>query len=836
MVINCSCIDSLIFGKLRHGEKETQRIASKGLTMLRTLALWLLLVSISVAAQERDLATDKDALKRVALVIGNAAYKRSEDRLINPGNDARAIAAKLRGLDIEVIEAIDLDYRGMRAALRQFDRALKGADAGLFFYAGHGMEYRGRNYLFPTDIVLETEGDVGLGLIDVAQVLQVMETTVPTRLIFLDACRNNPLARRFRNSLGATRASTVGTGLARMDAGIGTFIAYATAPGQLAEDGQGENSPFSAAMIQHLDTPGLDVSQLMRRIRNTVLEATDERQVPWESSSLRSPFVLNRTPAAPAPQVLAPSPSIDKRRTETLFWQSIESSERIAAFEAYLDRFGEDGVFAPLAKLRIEDLRAPSRAESALAFDRREVQQALKSLGYNVGTPHDEFGPQMRMAIRLWQATHQIDPNGYLTIDQIDDIMKEAGEQQIAQAPVVRQEPEPFVRDELAPAPAAPEQSLGKQKIESGPQTLLTPFRDCQTCPEMIVIPAGSFMMGSPADLKGRPENELPQHEVTISQPFAIGKFEVTFAEWDACVAAGACRHRPDDRGWGRGSMPVMRVNSSDIEEFLGWLSRSTGTSFRLPSEAEWEYAARGSTTTRFWWGDEVGGNRANCGWLCEDKWLNTAPIGSFGPNGFGLFDTAGNVREQVADHWHDSYRDAPIDGTAWLGEGDAIRVQRGGSWGSTAIKLRSATRDWINEKSRFDFTGFRIARTLSDAEIARVLPSETEKRLALSRSQRREVQFALQELGHDPRGLDGIFGPRSRGAIRAWQDASGSYATGYITEGQLNALLDTLGPKLEKFRKRSWPGDIFRDCDECPEMVGRPGWALSDGQARGGR
>lgn len=317
------------------------------------LARWLVVLALLVAGVTAQAQT---AGRRVALVIGNGAYERPGSALRNPANDARAMAEKLRALGFEVIDAIDRDHLGMRRALGAFDRAMQGASAGLFYYAGHGMEYRGRNYLFPVDATLETEGDVGLNLIDLDQVLQVMETAVPTRLLFLDACRDNPLARRFRSALGATRSSSIGQGLARVDAGVGTFIAYATAPGDVAADGTGSNSPFTAAMLTHLDEPGLEVGQLMRKVRNSVLEATNERQVPWESSSLRgAPFILNLSlPPEPSPA----APAMDDRQAEIVYWQSIKDSRDQASFKAYLARFGDTGLFSELAKLRIDALQA----------------------------------------------------------------------------------------------------------------------------------------------------------------------------------------------------------------------------------------------------------------------------------------------------------------------------------------------------------------------------------------------------------------------------------------------------------------------------------------------
>ena len=184
-------------------------------------------------------------------------------------------------------------------------------------------------------------------------------------------------------------------------------------------------------------------------------------------------------------------------------------------------------------------------------------------------------------------------------------------------------------------------------EAEVGPKAGET-FRDCPSCPEMVVVPAGSFVMGSPRSEVGRDGDEVLQHEVTISQPFAVGKHEVTFAEWDTCVSAGGCDgYRPDDKGWGRGSRPVIHVNWNEARSYVAWLSRKTGKEYRLLTEAEWEYAARAKTRTRYSWGDSVGRNRANCRG-CGSRWdgRETAPAGSFAANGFGLHDMSGNVSE----------------------------------------------------------------------------------------------------------------------------------------------------------------------------------------------
>ena len=238
--------------------------------------------------------------------------------------------------------------------------------------------------------------------------------------------------------------------------------------------------------------------------------------------------------------------------------------------------------------------------------------------------------------------------------------------------------------------------------------------------PEMVVIPAGSFMMGSLEDETGRYDNEGPQHEVTIARPFAMGRYPVTFDEYDRfCKATSGLfkRHKkPDDDGWGRGRQPVIKVSWEDAEAYAEWLCEQTGRPYRLPSEAEWEYVARAGTDTTYWWGDNVkqGGKVwANC-YDCGSQWdrKQTSPVGSFDPNRFGLYDMLGNVYEWCQDSWHDNYEGAPTDGSAWESdETGAARVIRGGSWLDGAGICRSACRIQLEPDGRFNVLGFRGAR-----------------------------------------------------------------------------------------------------------------------------
>ena len=235
-------------------------------------------------------------------------------------------------------------------------------------------------------------------------------------------------------------------------------------------------------------------------------------------------------------------------------------------------------------------------------------------------------------------------------------------------------------------------------------------FRDCPKCPEMVAVPAGSFTMGTDS----RHKHERPPHTVTFARPFAVGRYEVTFDEWQACFDAGGCSFMPHDHEWGKGRRPVINLPFAKTREFTGWLTKKTGHVYRLPSEAEWEYIARAGTTTDFWWGDDKGVNLANCR-NCASKWSKkgSAPTGSFKPNPWGFYDTAGNVWEWVEDCWFPDYVGAPSDGSARIGGKCRQRIIRSGSWYYLSKNARSAWRAKNDARVKSYWLGFRVLREI---------------------------------------------------------------------------------------------------------------------------
>jgi len=579
------------------------------------LVFWMLMVAPPAYAQ-----------KRVALVIGNSVYQHTP-RLKNPANDATDMGVSLKKHGFEVIEGYDLDKASFDRKVRDFAAALTGAEVGLFFYAGHGLQVAGQNYLVPIDAKAEAVDALEFEMVRVDVVHRIMERQTNTNILFLDACRDNPLARNLARSMG-TRSSEVGRGLAAVESGVGTLISFSTQPGNVALDGTGRNSPFAEALAKQILSASEDLSAILISVRNDVMRQTQRKQVPWEHSALTGRFYFHQATKTTEPSKVAPA----RLSAAAEAWSLIKETTSISALEAYMSRFA-DTFYAELARQRL------------LELNQQQVARPRP-------TPCDGF-----------------------------------------------------------------ETSLG------GEARCLRPgdaFRDCPECPEMMVVPAGAFMMGSPEGEAERGIDEGLQRKVTLAKPFAVGKFEATFAEWDACVAAGACKHNPRDQGWGRGKHPVINVSWDDItKEYLPWLSRQTGQRYRLLTEAEWEYAARAGTTTPFSTGRTIttdqanfDGNQTYGGSPRGQYRRRSVEVGAFGPNAFGLHDMHGNVWEWVEDCYKDSYAGAGVDGNATASVSGCARVLRGGSWNSApGGDLRSANRRQEPPAIRTSLFGFRVGR-----------------------------------------------------------------------------------------------------------------------------
>ena len=543
--------------------------------------------------------------KRLALVTGNDNYH-SVEKLQKAVNDAKAVSETLKGLGFQVTFAKNVTRRKMNRVLTSFANKIEIGDEVLFYYAGHGIEILGRNYLLPVDIPSADPGNEtfitneSFAVSGIISDLQNRGGRV--NLIILDACRDNPFPKRGRRTLGGKR------GLSRVAPPRGTFVMFSAGANQSALDrlnnsDPNPNSVYTRSLIPLLKTPGISMTQMAKRLRRDVEKLAltiNHPQYPSYYDELNGEYFI--TP------VRDDRVRIDNKDRDYTLWKSIENSKRISNFEFYLREFPK-GRYSSVAKLRIKELKA-------------EAERKRFVHGYT--------------------------------------------------------------------------------------------FKDCADCPSMIVVKGGSFMMGSPASEKGRRENEGPRREVRIANKFAVGRYEVTFAEWDACVADGGCKgYKPKDEGWGRGRRPVIYVSWDHAKAYVDWLSRKTGKTYRFLTEAEWEYVVRAGTTTTYNVGDKITKQQAQFSEGSLGSAKQTVPVGSFQPNVFGVYDVHGNVWEWVEDCYKNTYKGAPRDGSAWKSGNCNFRVLRGGSWFGYPRVLRSANRIAGISGYRSYNVGFRVSRTL---------------------------------------------------------------------------------------------------------------------------
>lgn len=408
------------------------------------------------------------AAGNVALVIGNGAYAHSAP-LANPRNDATAIAAKLRLLGFVTVEGYDLSREEMAEKVREFAGQARGADLSLFFYAGHGMQVDGENYLLPVDAVMGDETAIDFEAFPVEMITRQMSLTKGANIIILDACRDNPLAENLSRSISGSSRSIGNSGaLAAMDVtdnGRGTGIAFATSPGEVAADGDGEHSPFTEALLRHIGTPNLPITSIMSRVTGEVYEATGQRQRPWFNQSFTGDVILYAAPSDPGPAAAAPAagsaPAAQPSEDERFMFETARDSGHLEDYRIYLE-FYPNGRYAPFARSAIERLEAEAQQEMAavsptvasrsmpasgaaqydpnaplvlvvtdevrnasatqvteqgLFLDReklREVQARLNASGVDVGWPDGVVGPNTRKGISSWQANNGLPPTGYL--------------------------------------------------------------------------------------------------------------------------------------------------------------------------------------------------------------------------------------------------------------------------------------------------------------------------------------------------------------------------------------------------------------------------------------
>ncbi len=676
---------------------------------------------------------------RLALVIGNSNYQ--ESPLSNPAHDAADMAKVLEELGFDVMLHTDVDRRAMARSIRDFGRELKKKrGVGLFYYAGHGLQIDNRNYLIPVNTPLQEEDEVPYESIDVGSVLAKMESAGNAlNLLILDACRNNPFPKQFRSS---------SRGLARVDAPIGSLVVYATAPGEVAADGKGRNGVFTGHLIQNLRQTGLSLTQTIRRTRAAVVKETGGRQVPWESSSLLKEYYLSPAPNQNAPNSTNSakiSPAAANGDREILFWKSVQAGNTTAEYQAYLDNF-PSGLFAALARARLNarqsgvttpttDVEIPVSASVTTAnANQKNNANSVVLLTLPSGSaaltvkvvPDDSL-------VRIMNIVEKYRPGIHLERSREYDVL------------VTRRGYKPW-RQQVA---LLNSEQLVNVTLEKQPIVL----------PDIMPIAGGKFKMGCSSGDRSCEKFEKPAHDVNVAS-FGITRTEITVAQFSSFVDStgfvtdaekntdglkgcyiwsetGGISRSTARWGWKSGknwrdpgyqqadNFSVSCVSWNDAIAYARWLATVSGKSYRLPTEAEWEFAARAGSTTRYHHGNSTDklcsyangadkttspkGSKWSDKMSCSDRYWFSAPVATYKANSLGLHDMQGNVWEWVEDTWATSYRQTPINGTAYLNGKSDQRVLRGGAWDGAEKMLRLSSRSKGSISSRAAMTGFRL-------------------------------------------------------------------------------------------------------------------------------
>ena len=681
------------------------------------------------------------AVERHALVIGNANY--SSSPLRNPLNDARDMAAALKGLGFQVQSLLDADAGQMEQAIIDFSNRLNEGGVGLFYYAGHGVQARGRNYLIPLQANISSEIQLKHKTIDVGMVLDAMEyANNGVNIVILDACRDNPYGDSFR---------TNARGLARMESPTGSLIAYATAPGDVAADGDGRNGLFTKHLLQAMQQPGRLVELTFKDVVKGVSRESGGRQTPFITASIADDFYFKPASAPPPPPEPQPAPTI----------QSTSATIDGLSLADWLLVYGDN----PITIASLDKVVAYERQHGGNAASRSYINKGLKVALANVDSADDLLEYQRKFGY-LPGAPAQIEARLAELLAagaSRQDLIRLRG-QFPSSAALRLQLAGAYHQAQLFDAAAGEYQSWLGLTDSSHPQRkqvlealvaaregrLLYKagdiIQDCPECPQMVYIPTGSFRMG---DIQGGGDSdEKPVHRVSV-KAFLMSATEVTVGQFRTFVKASGYKTEAEqeDRGcrtYENGSWdlrsgknwrnpgfkqsakePVVCLSWNDTQRYIKWLSEKTGERYRLPSEAEWEYAARAGSETKYFFGNSTSdlcrsangaAAETDFSWRnkdCRDGYKRTAPAASFTANAFGLYDMHGNVREWTQDCWNGSYKGAPSDGTAWLSGECGRRVLRGGSWRGNPYVLRSANRNWSTSGNRFNGFGFRLARTL---------------------------------------------------------------------------------------------------------------------------
>lgn len=706
--------------------------------MLRLARLLTILLGLAALS-----AGPADA-KRVAFVVGINAYNnlKPDQQLRKAVNDARAIGAALNDVGFQVIQAEDATRNEFLRTWQRFLNSVEPGDVATIFFAGHGIELNGVNFLLPRDVPRPDDGEElmrGTAIRVSALMERLREQNPQVAVWIIDACRDSPYA-----GPGVTRSVGSTRGLKREEPPKGTLVMMSAGTGQGALDAlslsdASPNSVYTRTLLPLLKQPGLEITDLAKRVRTQVemLASTIGRdQRPAFYHELSGDFFLvaptRETSSSPA------ASSVTGLSEAALGWSSVKDVTNPELLEAFIRQF--NGTFyAGLAQAKLTELRKSQTLAAppliAMASDPAAAIAGPDSLSRTQSAPGPNRRPSSAMeAAQAWLAVKDsTDPqllDAFLqrhgdsiyaaqARNRIADLRDESNSSKMAaivpQRPAAAKSATPavgiFPQTRSAPLSASQERALKPKDA----------FEECANCPEMVVVPAGSFTIGSPENEPGRAGNEGPQHTVSIAKAFAVGKFAVSFADWEACLAAGGCNgYKPADQAGRRGRHPVINVSWNDAKAYLEWLSKTTGKPYRLLSEAEREYVARAGSTTPFWFGATISSKQANYNGTIADAMgekgefrQRTLPVDFFAANPFGLHQVHGNVYEWTEDCWRPSYAGAPSDGSARTQAECGARTIRGGSLADAANALRSAARSGYAPDNRSERIGFRVARSL---------------------------------------------------------------------------------------------------------------------------
>lgn len=640
---------------------------------MRLCCLFLILLVLATSAQAQPGALDvvlraappADApeagrirlyAKSKALVIGIDAYtEKGWPKLSNAYNDARAVADALKEQGFEVTLKRDLKSDDLDRTLKAFF-VTEGADPNarlLLWFAGHGHTVDGEGYIVPADAAgPDNDAAFRLKAISVRRFSEYMrEAKAKHVLAVFDSCFSGTVFNVARSTPPA--AITLATAMP-----VRQFVSSGEAAQEVSDDSTFRKLFLDALAGKepHADANGdgyITGTELGLFLHDKLTNYTRNKQTPRYGKLNAFEFDRGDFVFETGKLKMPPQRPEPPLSAAAREWQDVKGSSNRAVLEAFRKRHQSDPVYAALAEEAIAKLAPLAPATPAPALPASPTP-----------TP-----------------------------------------------------PPPTKSAAVAP-PASPSRCAGIETVVLGTKRCLEPgntITECEGCPEMVVVPGGSFMMGSPDNEEEREKDEGPQRRVTV-KAFAVGRYEVTFAEWDACVADGGCTHKPGDEGWGRGRRPVINVTWDDAKTYIAWIAAKTGAPYRLLTEAEWEYAARAGTTTRYAFGHSITNSQAQFSEVRVGSSGKTAEVGHFPANAFGLRQMHGNVWEWVEDCYANSYSNAPTDGSKAPDTIGCSRVRRGGSWLGNSPNLRSANRNWTPPGIRGRDGGFRLARTLPTA------------------------------------------------------------------------------------------------------------------------